>query len=365
MNHTKTLLIIVFIFSLISCDVSNVEPIYEEPTVELNSALKITVDPRTELLAVIQHFTSWADKRHTKLDFDYLESIDSYFKAYSNHPAVVKSEVLTNSGFSFDAPAAFVLYHSNPPEFEQTVPYTDYLIYRSGGESNLVDFANKIRDFAVESNFMEFYNEYKNLYEDITTNIVNTINDRDYIEIIENYYGESKRSYNIIPTALFHAGGYGPEVITDEGTDIYNICGPVGVDGDKPYFGGKDYFVFILLHEFSHSFVNPLTNENLTEINECYKLFEPIRTKMEQQNYGNWSTCVNEHLVRANVARFFLHLEGESRKNAILNSEYKMGFIYIKYIDELLDEYEDNRETYTTYKSFYPRIIELFKKLAE
>jgi hypothetical protein len=32
----------------------------------------VNVDPRMELLAIVQHFTTWAAKRHTKYDFNYL-----------------------------------------------------------------------------------------------------------------------------------------------------------------------------------------------------------------------------------------------------------------------------------------------------
>ncbi len=355
----------VILYLLTGCDTNAVKPEEKESTVELNSALKIHVDPRTELLAVIQHYTSWAKRRHTRMDFEYLDEVNKYFSAFAKHPAVTKSEELTNAIFNFDAPPTFVLYHSDPPEFEQIMPYSDYLIARAGGEDNLTDFANKMRDFAVDSDFMIFFNSHIDLYNKIRGDIVSAINDRDYIDIIEKYYDESKKSYNIIPTPLFRSGGYGPQVITPEGKEVYNICGTPFVDFGKPYYGYRENVLFIMLHEFSHSFVNPVTDEFLNEINKYSELFEPIRTEMERQSYGNWIVCVNEHLVRTNVARFYRSFEGESNKEAILRSEYNSGFIYIYEFDKLMAEYESNRETYITYKSFYPRFVELLKQLAE
>jgi large-conductance mechanosensitive channel len=361
MKSLKILVLFIFILLLSKCNDEPTNIIVD--TRNPHEIINIKVDPRMELLSIIQHYTSWAEKHHTKLEFAYKNEIDNYFKNYGQHPAVQKSEILTNSGFSYDAPATFVLYHSDLPEFKQIVPYSSYLIGRAGGESNLIDFANKIREFSDTTNFMEFFNSHKNYYFEIENDINETIGVYNYIKLLEDYYGESKRSYNIIPTQLFQSGGYGPEITTSEGKDIYNICGTQTVIFGKPNFGNQDNLLGIILHEFSHSFVNPITEKNTNEINKYSKLMDPIKDKMQQMAYGNWLTCVNEHLVRANTIRFFVKLRENIIKENYLESEYQKGFIYIKKLDTLLDEYEKYRDVYTTYESFYPKIIELFKSL--
>jgi hypothetical protein len=329
------------------------------------SQLNIQVDPRMELLAVIQHFTDWADKRHTQFNFTYKEDLDTYFKNYSTHSAVQKSEQLTNSGFSYDAPAAFVLYHNNPPSFRQMIPYSSYLKTRAGSETSLKDFADKISDFAKKTGFMDFYNSNLNLYNQIQNEIQNEINDTNYIKILEDFYGERKNSYNIIPAPLFHSGGYGHQIESALGGDVYNICGPVSVKDDKPYFGDKNRLMSILLHEFSHSFVNPVTDKYITEIHESESLFGPIKDKMEQQAYNNWKTCVNEHLIRINVIIFVVQLIDENIKNFVIQKEVNNGFIYITHLDTLMEKYMNNRKIYDTYESFYPEIIDMFNSLVK
>ena len=325
--------------------------------------LNVKVDPRIELLAVVQHFTTWASQNHTKFQFEYKYDIDNYFGNFSNHPAIQKSQALTNAGFTYDAPVAFVLFHGDPPEFEQTIPYSDYLISRAGGLSSLNEFAEKLRAFAKETDFMKFFTDKQKFYNHIQNQMIGTIGDTSYTKILEDYYGEKKHSYNIIPAPLFHPGGYGPQVEGSEGLDIFNVAGPMNYSNGSLSFGDKDYMLGILLHEFSHSFINPLTKKYLNQVNNSQVLFEPIREKMQQQAYSSWETCVNEHLVRTVVARLVLKLRGESIGNTVVNQEVNKGFIYVPQLYSLLADYEADRGNYPDFDNFYPRIIELFNSL--
>lgn len=359
--------ILVAVLFLFSCSKDNpvVSPPNDQNPFPQNPSLSIKVDARLELLAVIQHFTDWAAQRHTKFNFQYKNEIDSYFKNFSGHAAVTLSQSLTNSGFSYDAPPTFVLYHSDPPEFKQLYPYSSYLIQRAGGEEKLKEFADQIRSFASASNFMDFYNSHKQFYTDIENSIKGTIGDTDYVKILENYYGVKKAGYNITPVPLFHSGGYGPQISTADGDQVFDLCGPQSVVNNKPTFGTKDYLLYIVLHEFSHSFVNPITEKFSSDIAKSASLFLPIKDKMQQQAYGTWQTCVNEHLVRANTARFAVQIRGKSYHDMYLQSEINNGFIYITKLDSLLQIYESKRDVYKTYEDFYPEFIKLFNTLAQ
>ena len=79
--------------------------------------------------------------------------------------------------------------------------------------------------------------------------------------------------------------------------------------------------------------------------------------------YNNWIACVNEHLVRVNVARFALQLKDEEAKDEILKSEYDKGFRYIYELDEVMNVYEQNRETYNSYQDYYFEILDCFGKI--
>ena len=76
----------------------------------IDSSLTVSVDPRIELISVIQHFTSWASIGHSRATYQYKNDVHTYFQNYSNHGAIQKSEQLTTRGFNFSAPLQFVLH---------------------------------------------------------------------------------------------------------------------------------------------------------------------------------------------------------------------------------------------------------------
>jgi len=326
--------------------------------------LHVGPDERVELLAVVQHFTAWASRRHTRFELDYLDEIDQHFGDFSEHAAVARSQQLTDGGFSYDAPPTFVLHHGPLPGFEQLTPYSDYLIRRAGGASALEEFADLLRQFARDSDFETFFAAHLPYYGSIAADVRDAMGDFDYVRLLEGHYGEEKHGYHVVPTPLFHPGGYGPKVDTGEGQEVYNICGPLSVEDGTPSFGDSAVMRGIMLHEFSHSFVNPVTEDNSLAVAASSSLFDPIEAAMTRLAYGNWQTCVNEHLVRVNVARFTGILEGEEAKERVLLDELRRGFVYIRDLDALMATYEAARDRYPTYRDFFPEIVALFDRLA-
>jgi hypothetical protein len=359
----KVFLPLTLIILFLSCEKD--EPIIINiPDDYYKNGVYIMIDPRMELLAVVQHFTTWAEDHHTNLNFNYVNEVENYFSSASQHPAIKKCQELINKGFTYDAPVNFMLFHNYPPELTRLAPYSGYLKGRAQGESHLNDFAEKLRDFSVATDFMSFYDSHKTFYDKMLTLVFNSLGNTNYIELIEDYYGVTKYKYIIVPTSLFDRGAYGPRVDLPEGQYVYNVPGPISLYDGIPTFGKESDFKHTLLHEFSHSFVNPVTEKNIDQVNQSSELFEPIEEQMKEQAYSSWYICVNEHLVRINVIRMRIINEGESIKDDLMEYERSQGFIYITQLDTLMQSYESNRIKYQKYEDFYPEIIKLFNTLA-
>jgi hypothetical protein len=90
------------------------------------------------------------------------------------------------------------------------------------------------------------------------------------------YYGMEQNSYNVILSPMFGPVGYGPRIQSENGGyDIYSIQGTVSIEDDIPVYGTDEIFKGMVYHEFSHSFVNPLTEEYRDELNKYRKLCLP------------------------------------------------------------------------------------------
>lgn len=326
--------------------------------------VNVYVDPRIELLYTVELLSGYSVTGY--YNTQYKKEILDYFSAFKSHPAVKKFKEMSRRGFGYDAPPAAMLCLSNPPELKIVIPFektNNEIIDRAGGEKNLESFVDTLRDFAIKTNFMDFFNAHKVLYSKYVDRLKSEeFNIYRNASILEDFYGVSNNSYNIILEPLAIGGGYASRIESEPSKfDIYAILEA----GD--YINYNTYHLSEILmnytwHEFSHSFVNPITEKYRDEVNKYSKLFRPIAKVMRNQAYGKWEICVNEHIVRAVVAKLVEKYISKDDAEFILSREEHAGFIYIRGIYNIIDKYDKNRDKYKTFEDIYPEILDYFNK---
>lgn len=332
--------------------------------------IRVTVDPRMELLSVIQLLS--IQGAETRYSFQYKREMSDYFASYKHHRAVILYNRMFPRFFNFDAPPTLMLYVSDPPALK---PHRGFLgIIRKiadqrktgvAGEKNMVDFINALRDFARDSNFQKFYRDHQAVYETMVQDTEREANSVDIVSPVENYYGGVRSlKYTILLAPLFHPGGYGPMVEQVHGVhELYDICGPLSVRRNFPVFGDANDICRLAWHEFGHSFVNQLVDRNWSSLTQYSSLYDPISTVMHLRSYGNWKTCVYEHIVRAVEARIIFKIEGRKASDAFIEEQRVCGFAYVKSLCECLEDYEKHRDKYPVFKSFFPQLVDVFRSL--
>ena len=332
-----------------------------------DKTIHIAVDPRIELLAVVQ-FLSGYDKRYnliTRFDFSYKQDVREHFSEYKDHAAVTLFDKMSAQVFNFDAPPAAMLYLSDPPELAQVFPFTGYLNRRAGGNKRLTEFVELLRDFAVDTNFMTFYETHTDVFQQMVADTRAKMGSINYIRTLEGYYGMNQGRCAVLLAPLL-MGGFGPRVEQLDGSfDIYNVMGPLNLKDDMPSFGSKTSFRYMVWHEFGHSFVNPTTSRFKKDINKYKALYDPIAADMQQQAYGNWENCVNEHLVRAVTTRLSYREIGMGAGIKALHQEKNRHFAYVELLCKRLEYYEEQRDIYPSFVDFYPELIKVFGTLSE
>lgn len=345
-----------------------------KPVTKISNDINLSIDPRIELISVIIYLSpNYNESILSILPFNssYKKEVDEWFGDYKHHEAVKLFDSMLEFGFSYDAPPTGMLFLTNTPSLKlrEDIDKEDYMykqcMDRAGGEKSFLKFLKALQDFCNESNFYEFYNNHKEYYGKIIDNAIKSSGNLNYISQTESYYGVKQNSYNIILSGLLYANNYGEAIKdTNENVDIFCIRGSSGIVDDIPYFGGRDEFAFLVRHEFSHSFVNNITEKNIDKVNEYKELLAPIKDKMDEQAYNKWETCLNEHLVRAVVIRLTEIYDGMDKSLNLIDIESQRGFIYIRELTNLLkNEYEPNRDKYPTFEDFYPEILNLLKEL--
>jgi len=316
--------------------------------------LNITIDPRIELLAVVQHLAGYGQRFPLLTDFDlaYITDIESAFRTFCGHPAVKLFDQMSST-FHADAPPAAMFHLSEPPMLAVRVPFTDYLVKRAGGKDRLAQFITVLRDFAQASRFMDFYLAHSAFYASILQPIVRELSVVDDVAILEQYFGMQQHSYTLILAPLFSGNGaYGARVCRDDGQyDLYSIAGTIGMDEKfHPKFDEPVHMRPLLWHEFAHSFVNSLTEQHLNTVNQYQALFRTVADPMTQYGYGSWEITVNEHIVRAVTIRLKALALGEAQSQASLEQELAWGFAYTGRIVERLMQYETQRDRFPAFR---------------
>jgi hypothetical protein len=332
------------------------------------NGIQVSIDPRIELLAMVQLVSDYDSRTGliTDFSFKYKETMKQHFARYADHPAVKLFEKLSREdGFSFSNPPAAMLYFSNPPELKMAQEY-DKQLSDLTQKQNLNRFADELRDFAEDTNFSQFYLANEGFYNAILDRSAALLKNHSYVKELESYYGMKQNSYHIILSPLYHPGGFGAWLAAGDGRyDLYHIAGPFSVEKDTPIFGDEAIFRQLAWYDFGLFFIVPYTDQNMTELDKYKGLYEPLSDQMEMQGYGSWEACVNAHINRAVVCRLtYLH-EGESAYINAVDSEKSRGFRYIEPILQALEVYEGSRDKYKSFEDFYPEIISVFKELSE
>jgi hypothetical protein len=325
-------------------------------------SLRITVDPRMELLSVVQILGDYGQRTSliSHYDFPYKEDVKKYFAPYKDHPAVKLFNELSSSSYSFrfSTPPTAMLYLSDPPDLRVQSKLPKAIFSLSGGKTRLEQFFESLRDFARTSNFTAFFEAHRDFYAKIVANAYGQLNGINVVAALEDYFGTPKGSYNIIIVPL-QSGSFGIE--KGDGR-LYNVCGPDSLADGTPYLTGvRD----ICWHELGHSFVNPVVARYVPRLRRDSSLFDPIAGRMHCGGYDDFEGIICEHVLRAaNVRMTSIYLGAEAADNAV-RGHRSVGFVYVAALADKLKLYEARRDEYPTFEQFLPQMVDAFDELSQ
>jgi hypothetical protein len=321
--------------------------------------IEVAVDPRIELLAVVQCLAG--DDQLTDLPLTYRNEILARFAPWRGHPAVSLYARMARDGFTRDAPPAVMLRLAEPPALELRAPFTAGLETRAGGRQRLFAFLDSLRGFARDSRFMEFHAAHATEFRGLVRTTRRALRRTRIIAPLEDYFGVTGQSYRIILAPLFHTGGYAARVERPAaGVDCYAILGPERANRGRPRFWRPDALEPLLWHEFSHVFVGTLPDSCRRAIAADSALFGPMRARMTAQGYTSWEVCADEHVVRAVGVRLVYRMAGAHAAERELERQTRLGFAYLPRLLAALQRYERARERFPTFADFGPELARAF-----
>lgn len=317
------------------------------------------IAPEMELLAGVLTQTTWIEKRGPRgMGNEYFRALRDYFAPYKNHEAIAIAQELTNLGFTSDAPVGFICHLGPLPELEVKHEYSSYLIERAQGRERLERFRIALADLAEEADFLTFYNSWLPRFNEwiaateFSGNIVT--------EWLENFFGKQASEFHLLfAPAMFPGGGYGAIVQSQDGQLIsFQILRERGVSSQAPELPSGRDLVYLSLHEWGHSFVNPVFAGLKDEVSELQLLFKPVANIMRRQAYPDIHIFMNEQVLRAVTTLAAEEIYGQEVSTEWLAGEENDGFYLTKDVLEILRDYQNNRDIYPTFESFAPILLQ-------
>ena len=218
-------------------------------------------------------------------------------------------------------------------------------------------FLDGLNRFSKEINFGKYITETKVFYENAISQVKANLPRSDFTSTMERFYNKTFENYTLVPSLTIPKGmGFGLHVPGKEKTRLFNVFGAFGAqqiqneNNIDAGFADPQRLQELSIHEFGHSFVNPVIDSIPAEkIKETEQLFEPIKAAMEKQGYNTWKVCLYEHFVRAGEV-MIADLLGDKDGAKKLREHYirDRSFIYLPHILKELETYKISRESYST-----------------
>lgn len=301
-----------------------------------------------------------------------------HFGEYKEHEAVKKLATLTGRT-GIDGPVGLMLHYSGLPHIslryeldENTLKSFSETGDAMDGQREINEFIEAFTDFYIQADVEAFLAKHDAYYQKAIEDVKKNLPQEGFIETLEMYYGEKNMAYILNPSpVLFPGFGFGKRIVTDDGLVVFNTFGPFqpgkkNNSGIYYQFNKADMVRDLSVHEFGHSFVNPITElpENRNLIEQYAHLFEPLQEQMGKQGYRNWWICVTEHLVRLGEIRIALAMQDHKTAKK-LRHDYteQRHFVYLPNLEARISEYENNRDKYPAFSDFFPILMEAFSEI--
>jgi hypothetical protein len=326
--------------------------------------IEVKVDPRIELFSTIFRLADLPEYCQNELP-EYVNDVELYFNNFKDHSVVKFARQLdTTIGMGYNAPMELAVHISDIEWLqmrETQYPIQEYHDVR-WDQASVDKFLKLAHDFAQESHFMDFFNNHRHFYEFTENKLNKLMKENDVWEWLQSFFDPTSNTQFFVLIGMQNgANNYSCQVILSNGKhEVYSIPGVwMKSAQNKPAF--NQYTINRIVHEFSHSFINPLVLNSADELENAGKtIYAYVEDDMEREKYRFWTTMIYESIVRACEIRFNnLHADS-AMMNQLIEGEIRYGFLWMRKLVCLLEKHENQRNKYPTFESFFPEIITFF-----
>lgn len=337
---------------------------------KIASQIRVEVSEAVELMSILAR-TAGNKEYNMDMAGQYTKDTEVWFAPYKQHAAVVCFQNLRDQyGISYDAVMSMAIHLDiDGGKIKFLGEQAD--LEKRWSNVDIDDFIDKLNMFYTDTRFHDFFEQHRTFYDEGLKAYETSVMTYFHQEWYARFYGTAPTDrFRIVIGFTCGGGNYGSCCqLPGQPREAYAICGYyINPQTGKPYGEGAN-MATTLIHEFNHSFVNPLLNNEANAsliANIGQKLHKFSAYAMERQAYTNWQTVVNESIVRAAVILYMLD-QGFDQKQVLneLANQVCCSFNWMPELVTSLRYYAAHRDQYPTLNDYYPEIARCLSKFFE
>jgi hypothetical protein len=292
----------------------------------------------------------------------YYQEVMDYFGSYDDHPLIAEVEASLRR---FPSHRAIFDYVFKGDEIVPGGPFAG-----SWRDSVFEDYLPLMEDFAVASDFRQFFADHQDFYEEQVALYKEFVPLRNIWTWMENEFPNRYDAYTVVISPLVR-GTHNTFCYRDEAGDdhwemVMFVSGPTGTSNPEISQQVREALITrSVFTEIDHNYVNPVTDnaEYLDRIDLAMRDFRKWNT---QRGYGNPAQTFNEYMTWATYTLFAkdyydADVFAEANAYTVDQMEGQRGFPrFGAFNAALLDLYE-NRASGTTVADLYPDVLAWLK----
>ncbi len=324
-----------------------------------NAQIKVEVSETVELMSILSRTAGF---REYSMDMGgrYTKETEEWFSPFKNHPAIpYYQELRAKHGISYDAVMNMAINLEVTGQKVSMIGDMNSLEKR-WQKVDVDTFLVRLNQFYADTRFHDFYSQHQSFYESVLSTYEQNVMQYFHQDWYPRFYGtEPTEKFGVIIGFTNGGGNYGPSrQLPGQPKEVFAICGySVNETTGKAFESGMDH-ASTLIHEFNHSFVNPLYDANTDRLGPVgEKLLKRHYRGMSNQAYRNAATVVNESIVRAAVI-LYLQENGftAGQVEAEMYDQIARDFLWMPELVTALRYYSKHRNRYKTLNDYYPEI---------
>jgi hypothetical protein len=321
--------------------------------------ITIEVDPRVELIGIVFRLAGNPEYNDGTLRA-YVKVIEKHFGDFDNHPAVkMATELRYKRSMSCDGPMSLAVHIDNDYWLRKIPEQWPSTLDSRWEKQETAEFLEKLRQFASETKFDEFFKAQCEIYETGMHSCKEMMIPLNLGDWLSDFFGV--QDYGDLKLVLGFVNGfsnYGVRFTSDRTSEKYAIVGMRPFDPANTIMF-RPMQVGTTVHEFCHSFANPIVKKYMEQLRPAgEKLFTAHGPAMRLRGYQKWESLMYETAVRACVMCFVREKLEPMYLGYFLEYEAKAGFVWIEDAGNFLKNYENNRIKYPTFESFFPEFVD-------